>query len=67
MKGASVATIYVNEQGLMVQDDHVVHYIKKIPPIEPCTMCLTLPRLANRIQCPINEPFTFWQFLQMHP
>jgi hypothetical protein len=61
-----IAIVYVNEQALMIHDDYVVHHIDVFPPIEPCTMCFILLGLANLNECPINEPNTSWQFLQMH-
>jgi hypothetical protein len=65
MIGAWVALVYIDEQPMMVHNDHVIHYIYFFLPIKPCAMCLILPWLVDLDQSAINEPNTIDKFLQM--
>jgi hypothetical protein len=55
---ARITNVYVDEQLVMVQNDHVVHFILFFPPIKLCAMCLILLKLLKFNQSAINKPNT---------
>ncbi len=55
---ARITNVYVNEQLVMVQNDHVVHFIFILLPIKLCAMCIILLKLLKHNQSAINKPNT---------
>jgi hypothetical protein len=55
---ARITNVYVDEQPMMVRNDHVVHFFYFFPPIKLCAMCLILLKLLKLNQNLINKPNT---------
>jgi hypothetical protein len=66
MIGAQVAWVYIDEQPVMVYNDHVVHCIYLFLAIKPCGTCPILPWLIDFDQSAFYEPNTPKKISQMY-
>jgi hypothetical protein len=55
---AKITNVYVNEQLVMVRNEHVVHFILFFSPIKPCAMCFIRLKLLKLNLSAISKPNT---------
>jgi hypothetical protein len=65
--GLKVTSVYVYEQSMMINNDHVIHCIDPFSMIKPNLMDLSIPQFLDFNQIVVDETNTTWQLCNSIP